>query len=147
MRYHLGPILIWIIITRRMLLANNPQCPYCNQLSKKVSGKEIYPHRSDLKSLIFYQCVPCDAYVGTHKGTSKPLGRLASKELREARAKAYAVFERIWIERHLTRSSAYKWLCARLKISENESDISLFDMNMCERLIEIGKIQNKRWKL
>jgi len=134
-----------MIITRRILLATNPQCPYCNQLSKKVSGKEIYPHQPDLKSLMFYQCVPCNAYVGTHKGTRKPLGSLASKELREARAKAYAAFERIWIESHLTRSSAYKWLCVRLKISENESDISLFDINMCEQLIEIAKTRNQRW--
>ena len=87
----------------------------------------------------------CDAYVGTHKGTSKPLGSLASKELREARAKAYAAFERIWIERHLTRNSAYKWLCVKLKISENESNISLFDINMCKRLIEVAQITNQRW--
>lgn len=145
MRFLLSSILLWIIITRRILLVNNPQCPYCHQLSKKVSGKEIYPHHHDLKNLIFYQCLPCDAYIGTYKGTSKPLGTLASKELREARAKAYAAFERIWIESHLTRSSAYKWLCVKLNISENEANFGLFDMSTCERLIEVAQIKNQRW--
>lgn len=138
----LSSILLWILITRRILLVNNPQCLYCHQLSKKVSGKEIYPHHPDLKNLIFYRCLSCNAYIGTHKGTNKPLGNLASKELREARAKAYAAFEKKWIESHLTRSSAYNWLCVKLKISENESNIGLFDINMCKRLIEAAHIIN-----
>ena len=45
----------------------------------------IYPHRPDLAHKYFWQCAPCDAYVGTHDGTQHSLGTPANKELRRAR--------------------------------------------------------------
>lgn len=58
-------------------------CSYCNNEAKLVSGNVIYPHRPDLAYLRFWQCAPCAAYVGCHKGTTKPLGRIANAELRQ----------------------------------------------------------------
>jgi hypothetical protein len=42
---------------------------------------------------MIYLCVPCDAYVGTHKNSKdhKPLGFLANRGLREARKAAHLV--------------------------------------------------------
>lgn len=48
-----------------------PTCPYCQRPSLLVTGKTIYPHRPDLVAKRFWQCAPCDAYVGCHP----PAGR------------------------------------------------------------------------
>jgi hypothetical protein len=65
--------------------AEAPACPYCGQLARLVTGETIYPQRLDLAQKYFWQCVPCDAYVGTHAGTQRPLGTPANAELRRAR--------------------------------------------------------------
>lgn len=71
----------------------NPICPYCSKVSKKVTGKEIYPHLPRLHEKIYYQCKPCGAYVGCHPGTERALGDPANKELRTARVNAHSVFD------------------------------------------------------
>lgn len=43
------------------------KCDYCGNDAMLVSGRAIYPHRPDLFRLNFWQCAPCDAYVGCHK--------------------------------------------------------------------------------
>jgi len=41
-------------------------------------------------------CKPCDAYVGCHNNTKKPLGTMANRETREWRKKAHAVYDTLW---------------------------------------------------
>ena len=53
-------------------------CDYCGREAEFVDSKIIYG-RSYGK---IYLCRNCMAYVGVHKGTDKPLGRLANAELR-----------------------------------------------------------------
>jgi hypothetical protein len=74
----------------------NPKCPYCGKWSEKVSGKVIYSHRPDLYAKVFYRCAPCDAYVGCHPHSERPLGRLADAELRSMKSAAHAAFDPIW---------------------------------------------------
>lgn len=59
-------------------------CDYCNKDAELVGGDIIYPHRPDLYELKFYYCAVCEAWCGCHRGTTKPLGRLANAELRQA---------------------------------------------------------------
>lgn len=73
-----------------------PACPYCNKPSKSVNGEVIYPHRPDLARLNFFQCAPCDAYVGCHKADRSPLGSLANKADRSGRKRAHAAFDKLW---------------------------------------------------
>src|ERR1035437_9220224 len=87
-----------------------PTCPYCGKLSKKVTGRTIYPHRPDLDGLAFWRCDPCDAHVGCNPRTGQPLGRLANKELRWAKMATHAIFDPIWEDGRMTRSEAYDWL-------------------------------------
>lgn len=112
-----------------------PICPYCNKISKLVTGKEIYPHRKDLFSLNFYSCSSCDAYVGTHKGTTKPLGRLANKELRKAKSAAHRAFDPLWKFGGMKRKEAYKWLAEVLNIKSADCHIGMFDVEMCEDVV------------
>ena len=114
-------------------------CPYCGAESKKVTGEAIYPHRPDLYHKTFYQCAPCDAYVGCHPGTVNALGRLANAELRKAKSAAHKAFDDIWRNKHMSRSQAYNWLAASLGIEKKDCHIGMFDVDMCMRVVDISE--------
>lgn len=118
---------------------DGPVCPYCRQPAKLVFGDIIYPRRHDLHEKLFYQCVPCDAYVGCHPGTSQPLGRLANDELRRAKIAAHAAFDPLWRNGKMKRSDAYVLLAKKLNMSTNECHIGMFDVPDCKRVIDACK--------
>lgn len=118
---------------RGLVMANRPECPYCGEVSDRVSGRAIYPHRADLSHKVFYQCAPCDAYVGCHPHTETALGRLADAELRLEKRKTHAVFDVLWKSGNMSRSQAYKWLCEKLGIGSQECHIGMFSVAMCKR--------------
>jgi hypothetical protein len=120
-----------------MAQALPPRCPYCRKHSVLVSGEVIYPHRPDLKKRKFYHCAPCDAYVGTHSKTGKPLGTLANAQLRSARSRAHDHFDRTWREGIYNRSEAYAVLATRLGIPFKNCHIGLFDLDTCRKVIEL----------
>lgn len=96
-------------------------CPYCGGVALHVSGDVIYPHRPDLSSLGFYLCQPCNAYVGCHKGTLKPLGTPAKAELRKLRSSCHEKFDKLWREvgnGNRARTQAYSMLSAILGVEE-----------------------------
>ena len=123
-----------------------PICPYCQQFSKQVTGKEIYPHRKDLFSLVFYSCKPCDAYVGTHKGTTQPLGRLADPTLRKAKSATHRAFDPIWKNEHMKRKAAYAWLADQLSINVKDCHIGMFDIEKCKKATIISTSKCKEIK-
>ena len=116
----------------------SPICPYCNSFSNLVSGKEIYPHRKDLFSLSFYSCSGCDAYVGTHKGTKKPLGRLANAELRKSKSEAHMAFDPLWKKGGMKRKEAYKWLAKSLGVDGKDCHIGMFDIDTCKEVVSLS---------
>lgn len=141
---------------------SNPVCPYCNGDSKLVTGLVIYPTRVDLADLSFYQCAPCDAYVGCHKGTTKPLGRLADKELRKWKNIAHRGFDAIWkgfkkrgIEGNemsfdyphdavktpgrMNRGMAYKYLAESMGIEQKHCHIGMFTIEQCKQVYAISQ--------
>jgi hypothetical protein len=121
-----------------------PVCPYCGKLSQLVGGDRIYPHRKDLYSKKFYLCDPCNAYVGCHQGTQKPLGRLANKELRNAKMQAHRAFDPIWKSGQLSRSQAYAWLADRLGIPGDECHIGMFDVETCLEVVKaVGSLEKR----
>ena len=113
------------------------ECPYCKETVKITTGKEIYPHRLDLYSKNFYQCKNCDARVGCHNGTTKPLGRLANAELREAKSMAHKAFDPIWRFGNKSRKAVYAWLAKELKIDKHKCHIGMFDVCDCKRTIQV----------
>ena len=114
-------------------------CNYCGQAAELVTGESIYPHRKDLYALKFWQCTPCNAYVGTHKGspTAKPFGLLANAELRSAKSRTHRYFDHLWKVGKYTRTEAYKWLALKLDIPEDQCHIGMFDVDRCEEVIKI----------
>jgi len=115
-------------------------CPYCDLPATLVSGDIIYPHRPDLRTKVFYQCEPCDAYVGCHEGTTRPLGRLADKELRKYKKDVHAAFDPIWqLHKENSRREAYQWLAEKLQINYRDCHVGMFDIETCKRAIVFCK--------
>lgn len=114
---------------------NDVICPYCGQQAEFVDSKVVYG-RSYGK---IYLCKECDAYVGVHKGTDKPLGRLADKELRYWKMAAHDAFDPIWQTKKMRRNQAYKWLAGRMGLSPQETHIGMFDVEQCKKVIKICK--------
>lgn len=116
-------------------------CPYCQSSAKLESSRKVYGGR-DFGLLYLCEKYPvCDSYVGVHKGTNKPLGRLANSELREWKKRAHSAFDPIWqkkmIKKKRARGSAYKWLASQLNITFDECHIGMFDVEQCKRVVEI----------
>lgn len=103
----------------QLLILEGKICPYCKEKTKFVDSKVIYKTKS---FGMIYLCEPCNAYVGTHKGTEKSLGRLANKNLRHLKKEAHKYFDVIWKEKHEERNKVYYYLSLYLKIPQEQSD-------------------------
>lgn len=117
-------------------------CPYCGNTAELVTGVVRYPHRPDLSEKLFYQCLPCDAYVGCHPGTDKPLGRMANAELRVAKVMAHRAFDPLWQSGYMARRVAYKWLAYELDMANSACHIGMFDVEQCKRVVAVCKTKN-----
>jgi zinc-finger-containing domain len=115
-----------------------PICDYCGNPAKMVSGAEIYAHRADLSEKIFWQCKPCDAYVGTHANSADhiALGRLANFELRRAKNAAHSAFDPMWKGGSVNRKTAYSWLSKTLGIKASLCHIGMFDVDQCKAVVK-----------
>lgn len=110
-------------------------CPHCDRQAELTTGDYIYPHRKDLESKPFWVCWPCDAYVGCHNGSTRPLGSLANEETRKARSAAHASFDPLWKSKRLSRTKAYAWLAQQLGIKTSECHIGMFDVEKCRSTV------------
>jgi len=111
-------------------------CPYCNKEAKFCENKEIYGKNYG-KSYMCYYCAGCNAYVGCHQNTDKPLGTIANKELRDLRKKAHSLFDPMWQGGKMKRKEAYKLLEEKTGVKH----ISWTDIDSCKKLInQLSKI-------
>jgi hypothetical protein len=110
-------------------------CPYCGKKPKLVDSSIVYGKSYGL----IYYCKPCDAYVGTHKDTEKPLGRLANKELRYFKKLAHSFFDSIWHQKIMNRHGAYKWLSEIMVLPPEHTHIGMFDVDQCKKVVEESK--------
>ena len=110
-------------------------CPYCQKRAKLADSACVY---NGVSYGMIWLCVPCDAYVGTHKNSKDhaPLGRLANKELREWKKKAHAAFDPLWKSKRMKRTDAYRLMRERLGMTPDQAHIGKFDVSECKRLIE-----------
>jgi hypothetical protein len=125
-------------------------CPYCGKPTVYTNSSVVYGV-SYLGNI--YWCQPCDAYVGVHKGTNQALGRLANKELREAKKLAHFYFDQIarthlindiWREevKMNSRNKAYLWLSKQLGMLMEHCHIGMFDVEDCLRVVSVCKALN-----
>lgn len=117
-------------------------CPYCGQETEHVSDTEIYKQSY---GGMMYLCRDCDAYVGCHKPRpTEALGRVANKELREAKIQAHAYFDNLWerkmaqgLNKYHARNKAYKWLAGEMGIDRKFCHIGMFDVAECMECVRI----------
>lgn len=117
-------------------------CPYCDHPAELVTGVTAYPLRPDLYEKAFWNCNPCQARVGCHPGTTKPLGRLADSKLRYWKIEAHAAFDPIWRSGEKKRNQAYRWLAREMGISSDDCHIGMMDIADCKKVVSICR--NKR---
>jgi hypothetical protein len=110
-------------------------CPYCNQPTEYVSSTEVYPNDYGM----LYLCRPCLAYVGVHKGTDKAKGRVANHALRQLKIQVHCHFDRLWKERRMKRTEAYRWLSGALELPREYTHIGMFGEATCHKVIELTK--------
>ena len=122
---------------KRNAMSKEVKCDYCQRPAALVSGLEIYPHKPNLYEKNFWHCVSCDAYVGVHPKTNRPLGSLADRDLREWRRRAHVGLDPLWQRDHygLERQAVYDWLALELEIPVKDCHIGMFDAGMCQRVI------------
>lgn len=113
----------------------NVLCDYCGKPTRFVDDSIVYGRSFGM----IYYCRECRAWVGVHRGTDQPLGRLADAELRKYKKAAHAAFDPIWRRTQMTRKAAYKWLAAQLGIPEQETHIGMFDVAQCKQAIAVCK--------
>lgn len=86
-------------------------CRYCGGAVHLVPAAKVYgpaaAKRLGLEREKFYQCQNCNARVGCHKGSTRPLGNLANEALRMKRMETHQVFDSFWKERGMSRTQGY----------------------------------------
>ena len=120
-------------------------CCNCNKEVNTIltTGEEIYPHREDLYKLNFYKCSCCGNFVGCHKNYNKfpkPLGVIASKEIKEKRIEIHNIIDPIFISGKIERKKIYKLLSNSLGYSYHTANIkTIEEANKVIRIIRIIK--------
>lgn len=108
-------------------------CRYCGGRVVFTTSSAIYGKGNDN----IYLCTNCNAYVGCHRGTRHPLGKLANTVLRLKRQETHAVFDAFWTEQGWTRTQAYAWLARSMRLDADDAHIACFEMDECEQVIEL----------
>ena len=123
-------------------------CRYCGGVIRLVPASQIYGEvaakRLGLQKEHIYQCQNCNARVGCHKGTTRPLGDVANETLRLKRMETHHVFDAYWKHRGMSRTQGYKWMAKKLRLSEELAHIGGFEMDRCQRLIALCEKEMKK---
>ena len=113
-------------------ILNGKLCPYCKSVPEYIDSSFVYGKSYGM----IYICKKCDAYCGVHKGTDKPLGRLADRRLRHWKKEAHAAFDIIWQEGYQKRKKAYSFLSEYLGIPRKYTHIGMFNVDTCIKFVE-----------
>lgn len=113
-----------------------PICPYDGATSVLESSTKVYNGKDYGLMYICSNFPRCDAYVGIHKGTTKPLGRLANKELRFWKKKAHAALDPLWKDGTVTRQEAYEIVGTVLGLPRSKAHVGMLDVDQCKTLVK-----------
>jgi len=83
-------------------------CPYCKAKAQLASAATVYRGGlADKKVWVCSNFPSCDAFVGVHEATDKPLGSLANKALRALRKTCHAKLDPLWRSGEFARKELY----------------------------------------
>ena len=120
-------------------------CPYCGGLATFMPDSSTLYNGRDFGAV--YHCAAGHepAWVGVHKGTLKPLGRLADRALRRAKQDAHAAFDPMWktvmerdaIGQNEARKRGYAWLAGQMGLPPEGMHVGMLDIEQCQRVVAI----------
>lgn len=124
------------------------RCPYCGRPVQLRPASYVYANNLNPDNYL-YVCNgypnKCNAYVGAHRKSLKPMGTLADSELRHKRIEAHKALDKIWREGLMTRHGAYAWLMSKLGLKEKDMHIGKFSYYYCgETIRECEKLITER---
>jgi hypothetical protein len=113
-------------------------CPYCDKPAELVDSAVIYQGKSYGWAYLC-KCVNGWAYVGCHKGTKRPLGKLADRELRYWKQRAHEALDPIWKEGLLSRNDTYSWLARQMRtlVIGQPCHIGHFNVEQCQEVVDL----------
>lgn len=118
-------------------------CRYCGGVVRLVPARVIYgkaTKRLGLEKENIYLCQNCNARVGCHRGTNRPLGNLANEVLRLKRMETHQVFDAFWKSKCMKRTQAYQWLAGQMRLPKSRTHLGGFEMDDCQKVISICNI-------
>lgn len=130
-------------MSKKKIVPQDVYCDYCGRKTEFVDNKIIYG--KSYGSRMIYLCRNCMAYVGVHKGTAKPLGRLANAQLRYWKKQAHEAFDPLWKCGRFknNRKVAYAWLAGKMELPVEKTHIGMFDVGDCKRVISICNAERR----
>ena len=114
------------------------RCPYCGAKAFLTDSTLVY-HTPKYGNMYVCSNFPkCDSYVGCHPNSTRPLGRLANRRLRNLRTSAHDHFDKLWKMKIVgNRRTAYKWLANKMNIDVSQCHIGMFNEEQCLEVIHI----------
>ena len=108
-----------------------------NMIARLTNGAEVYPqwnNRGDaLMREPFWICDACGNYVGCHARLRdndphpRPLGVIATDQLRKARRKIHDLIDPVWKEGRITRNKLYQLISERIGWNYHTASIRSMD--------------------
>ncbi|MEN0652429.1 MULTISPECIES: zinc-finger-containing protein [Hyphobacterium] len=95
-----------------------------------VTGRDVYPHRSDLHSLPFWKCFACGNFVGCHHKTAdrtRPLGVIPTPEIKYARRRIHQILDPLWKRGFMKRRVVYETLSRKLGFEYHTAELRSVD--------------------
>lgn len=105
--------------------------------ARLTDGKEMYPHRADLAKMLFWVCDTDRAFVGCHRGSTRPLGFLATPEVKKWRKIIHGILDPLWEARRIPRGKAYAYISHRLGRTYHTAEI--YSVKEAKEIYEIVK--------
>lgn len=113
------------------------KCDVCNSLNVRyTTNDEIYGRIYGNGGC--YLCDDCKSYVGVHDTKNKkPLGRLATKEMRLLKMKCHDKFDPLWRNANFKRKDCYGYLAEKLDLRLRETHFGWFDIEYLNKALEV----------
>ncbi|WP_448205397.1 zinc-finger-containing protein [Azospirillum sp. sgz302134] len=120
-------------------------CSYCGMPTELLRNSAVI-YGTDYGPV--HRCPLGCGWVGCHPGTCKALGRVADRDLRQAKMAAHQAFDRLWKRkawlmggkrRHYqaARQAGYRWLAEQLGIDHSLCHIGFMNLAMCRRVVAL----------
>lgn len=119
-------------------IAESMVCPFCGGAVEFVDSAKVYHGRSYGMAYVCSNWPECDAYVGTHPGTARPLGTLADSNTRLWRRRAHSWLDQLWQGGEMTRTEVYTALAKYF--SAPEIHVGQSDAERCRQIIAFAKL-------